>query len=220
MLWTDLLTMKQLLEIDPNDTSQDWLLNHFNLWTTDILETLLNRDFSLNTRTWYYQGTGTQKLILIHRPVQPSSLQVTISDTGYFGFGDYSGSTTLALGVDYTIKPDTPDGWSNEAILYRINDYWPQPSYRQAGLLAPFQGADLGSVMVVSTAGYDIDTLPIQLKMAAELLITRLAYIFPLGLEVTSESYIDRSISLAPTQREYLMGMVKHHVMYYRNWKF
>lgn len=220
MLWTDLKTLKQLLEIDPNDTSQDWLLCHFNNWTTDILETLLNRDFTQKTRTWYYQGTGTQKLILIHRPVQPSSLEVTISDVGYFGFGDFSGGTSLVLGVDYTIKPDRDDGWSNEAILYRINDTWPKPCYRQAGLLSPFVGPDLGSVQVVYTAGYTIDTLPQQLKMAAEMLVTKMSYYFPLGLEVTGESYIDRSISLSPEQRDYLMGAIKHFIWAYRNWKF
>jgi hypothetical protein len=233
MLWTNLASLKSLLEIDQNDHSQDWLLNHFNEWVTDIIETLLNRKLTYATRTWYYQGSGIIKLLLKHRPVYPTTpppqaatlpfttLVVSVDQQGNFGeaVGAFAG-TPLIYGTDYCIKIDRDDGGSDEAILYMVGGYWPRPVCRQPGLLSPFIGTDLGSIQVTSTAGYTIDTLPAQLKMAAEMMVARLAYIFPLGMETTSESYIDRSIALSPEDRDYLYGMVKHLVWAFRNWRF
>ena len=237
MLWTDLTTMKKILQIDPDNTAEDWLLNQYNVWVTDILSTLLNRDFDYKVRTTYYKGTGNQKLTLKHRPVYPlaapasastqpfQALTVITDDSGYFGFapGAFGSDNTalpLTLGVDYTLNPDRDDGGSTEAILYRINDYWTRPFVRQNGSLSPFVGPDLGSIKVQYTAGYTVDTLPDQLRFAANLLVAKIRYLMPVGMEISTDTFVNRTFNLNQNQRQYLIGLVKHHVLQYRNWVF
>lgn len=234
-IYTDLRELKKVLTIDPNDHSEDFTLNLYNEWASEIIGEILDRDPFYKVRTWYYQGSGTQKLLLKHRPVYPLAapsfatsvpfqvLTVTLDSNGFFGYGPGSftsdGTTqSLVFGSDYTIKPDQEDGGSREAILYRINDYWTKPFYRQTGSLSPFVGTDLGSIQVKYTAGYTIDSLPGPLRLAADWLVTRLAYIFPLGMQLSSESYIDRSIGITENQRRYLMGAVRPQIMFFKNW--
>ena len=233
MIYTDLAEVKRLLQIDPNDHAEDFTLNLYLGWTTSIIEEVLDRDFTYKVRTYVYPGTGTQKLNLKHRPVYPTAapakmstlpftaLSVVVDDGA--NYGEATGAftnTPLTYGSDYCIRIDQDDGGSREAILYRTNDYWPRPFVRQQGSLSPFVGDDLGSVQVTSTAGYTVDTLPPTFRMAADWLVTKLAYIFPLGMQLSSESYIDRSIGINENQRRYLMGSVKPWLLFYRNWKF
>lgn len=225
MLYTSLAEIKRLMQVDPEDTSEDWLLTCYNEWTTNILEELLNRDFTLKVRTVVYPGTGTQKLLLKHRPLygqalpakvssQPfTAISVIIDEAANFGFAPGAfgndGSNTLVFGTDYTYRPDMDDGGSREAILYRVNQVWPKPFIREPGVLSPSLGPDLGSVQVTYTAGYTIDTLPAVIRAAANLLVTRLSYLFPLGMALSAESFVDRNISLSEERKGYLMGLVK-----------
>ena len=232
-LYSDLAEIKRLLQIDPNDHAEDFTLNLYNGWVAEIFEEILDRPISYQIRTVVYPGTGTQKLNLRHRPVYPitapakassipfTALSVIVDDGANYGenSGAFTG-TPLTYGSDYCIRIDQDDGGSREAILYRVNDYWPRPFVRQQGSLSPFVGDDLGSVQVTSTAGYTVDTLPGTLRMAADWLITKLAYFFPLGMQLSSESYIDRSIGINENQRRYLIGSVKPMILFHKNWKF
>lgn len=233
MLWTDLGEIKKLLQLDPDDASEDFTLNLYNAWATDIFTEILGRDVSYQVRTVVYSGTGTQKLNLKHRPVYPlkapdkantlpfTALQVIVDTNANFGQapGAFSGPP-LVYGIDYTINIDQEDNGSREAILYRVNDYWPRPMQRQQGSLSAFVGQDLGSIQVTSTAGWTVDTLPPHLRMAADWLITKMAYLFPLGVQLSSESYIDRSIGLNENQKRWLLGTVKPMILFNRNWKW
>lgn len=229
MIYNDLRTMKTLLDLDPGDTSQDKKLNFFNEYAAGIIEELLDRDFTYKARTRFYDGTGTQKLCLRHRPVYPappagySALSVVIDESGEWG--EASGSftnTALTYGTDYSLKLDMDDGGSRSGILYRINDYWPKPQVRQRGLLTPFLGPDMGSIKVTYTAGYTADTLPANIRLAAELIIARLNQLFPLGLIASGESYSDTagsiSHSILQPWHDLLTGLAKPLLYNFRNW--
>lgn len=185
---------------------------------------------TFKTRTIVYEGTGTQKLLLRHRPVYPnavapySPIQVIYDSQGFFGqaAGAFADSTTTALtyGIDYTTRIDQDDGGSRSGILIRINDYWTKPIVRQAGWLSPFVGPDTGSYQIVYTAGYTVDTLPAAFRAAANLLVTRIRYLMPLGMEIGSESYEERSISLVTERKDYLLSLVKPMLHWFRNNKW
>lgn len=175
----------------------------------------------------FYKGTGTQKLPLKFRPVYAApTIQVTVDEAAYFGSapGAFVGSPTaqpLVYGVDFCLQIDQPDGLtSRSGILWRINDYWPRPQVRQAGLLSPFIADDPGSIQVIYTAGYTLDNLPSAFRVACNTLVARLRYIFPLGMELGGEGYEERSISLVTEHKDYLLSLVKPMLFQYRNWHF
>jgi hypothetical protein len=223
--------MKKILDVDPNDLSEDWKLNLFNEVATSALEEILNRQFTYATRTVVYQGTGTLKLLLNHRPVYPnppapySAINVIIDEGAFYGStpgaftNDGTTQSPLVYGTDYCLQflPNDPPGGSRSGILVRIGAYWPKPQVRQAGYLSPFLSQDTGSVQVTYTAGFTVDTLPVQLRMAANMLIARLLYLFPLGMELGSDSYEERSIGLSGEAKNYLISpsiwaMIGSHV--------
>lgn len=224
MLWSDLREVKRVLDINPSDHSEDVKLNFFVEWATAWLEETIGRPMTLKSRTEYYNGTGTQKLLLKTRPVFTNpTIQVFLDEAGFFGSASGSfaaGTTALTYGTDFCLAIDQDDGSSRSGILVRINNLWPLPSIRQRGLLAPFLGEGFGSIKVVYSAGYTVDTLPAQLRTACNLLVARLRYIFPLGMELGSEGYEERSIGLVAERDDYILSVVKPLVFNYRNWKF
>ena len=230
MLYTDIRELKSILEIDPLDLSEDKKLFFLIEHASAIIEGFIGQDFTFKTRTEFYKGSGTQKLLLRKRPVYPApaspytAITVTYDSSGLFGAANnaFAGatSTTYTYGVDYTLQIDADDGSSRSGILIRNNMVWTKPNFRQAGWLSPFMGDDTGSFKVVYTAGYSVDTLPAQFRVAANLLVTRMRYLFPLGMAISSESYEERSISLLEEKRDYLMALVKPLLFPFRNWKF
>lgn len=222
MLWSDIREIKRVLEIDPRDSSEDVKLNFFNEWAAAWLEQVIGRDMTLKARTEYYGGQGTQKILLRHRPVFTTpTLQVFLDEAGNFGStsGAFAaGTTALTYGEDFCIEIDHDDGSSRSGILWRLGNLWPRPSVRQRGLLSPFLGPSIGNVKVIYTAGYTVDTLPAQLRAACNLLVARLRYLFPLGMELGSEGYEERSIGLVAERDDYILALVKPLVLQYRNW--
>lgn len=236
-LYTSLDEIKAVLGIDPVNTQYDLQLGIYNKQAASIFDEFLDRPVSYETRTVIYPGTGNQKLLLKHRPVYPTAappkaanlpftaISVTIDDSSGWGFASgafqqSNGAQPLVLGTDYGIRVDQDDGGSREAILYNINGPWPKPIYRMNGELSPFVGPDMGSVQVTTTAGWTVDTMPATLRMAADMLIARLRVIFPLAMQVTSESYIERSVGLSENQRRFLLGLLRPYLIFFRNWKF
>lgn len=235
LIFSDIRELKTLLEIDPSDTSSDKKLSFFNEHAANIIEELLDRDFTYKSRVRYYDGTGTQKLLLRHRPVYPSppapfsSLAVIVDEAGLYGtapnsYGNNAANKPLVYGTDYTLKIDMDDGGSRSAILYRINEFWPKPFSRVRGMLTPFVGVDMGSVQVTYTAGYTVDTLPAGFREAAGLLIARMNSLWPLGLPLNSESYGDSAGSVGMGYfnqfHDLLTGLVKPLLYMHRNWSF
>ena len=226
MLWTDLIEIKTLLGLDPGNTAQDAKLLLLNTVASEWLGEWLNRPgFDLKSRIEYYDGTGTQKLLLRSRPVYTSpTIQVYADNQGFWGAasGSFDTSTTeLTYGTDFALMLDPgEEGKSRSGILVRINGYWERPMVRQRGLLSPFVGEGFGNVKVVYTAGYVVDTLPATLRMAANLLVARLNHVWPLGVELGSESYEERSLSYVNSERSKLFALVKPLIWPYRNLKW
>lgn len=223
MLYTDLRELKKVLEIDPDKTDEDSKLLFFIEYASDIIESILDRPgLSYKQRTEFYCGTGTQKLLLKSRPVF-LPMTVLVDEGGFYGSTTNAFDPTictLEYGRDYFLRIDQEDGSSRSAILYRLRAAWPKPAYRQQGWLSPYIGPDFGSIKITYTAGYTVDTLPAAFRYACNLLVAKMRGLLPVGMEMSSESYQDRSMAFAPNQRDYLMSLAKPHILLYRNWTF
>ena len=224
MLYTDIFEVKTILSIALGDNSEDIALNFYIEQASSWIDEYLNRpDISLKSRTEYYNGTGTQRLCLKSRPVYTDPpIQVFLDEAAYYGSssGSFGAGTELTYGSDFALILDEPNGTSRSGILVRLHDFWPKPAIRQVGYLSPFIAIGYGTIKVIYTGGYTVDTLPAMLRGAANLLVARMRYIFPLGMELSSESYEDRSIAMGTERRDYLMAMVKPMLFSFRNWKW
>lgn len=227
MLWSDIRELKIVLDIDPADTTQDAKLNFYNTWASNLIEIALNRGQNgifKKSRTVYLNGTGTQKLLLPNRPVYVSpEPQVWVDSQGYWGQGsDAFSSDALTYGTSYVVEIDDPEnGVGQSGILFKIDGYWQKPFLRQAGYLSSFLGEGNGNIKITYTGGWTYDNAPPILRMAADLLIAKLSYIFPLGIQLSSESYEERSISQGGQHHNYLMSLIKPILWQFgRNWKW
>jgi hypothetical protein len=233
-LWCDIREIKTLMEIDPADTGADKIILLLAEWASNWIEEILHRDFSYKQRVQVYRGTGTQRLALRNRPVFPltgtsNQIAVVVDEGANYGFatgaftnaGQTSAQPALIFGTDFTLIMDGDDQTtSRSGILIRLNDLWSKPIVRQAGYLSPFITDDTGSIRVTYTAGYTIDTLPGQLRLAANALVARLKYLFPNFMEISSEGYEERSLSYAANRDKYVMSMIYPLILNFRNWHF
>lgn len=223
-LLTDLRELKTFLEIDPDDTQEDKKLNFLLEQATDWIAELLNRPgLFYKSRTEYYAGTNRATLLLRSRPVYTTpTIQVWVDEGGFFGSvdGSFGDSDEKTYGDDFALQIDQDDGTSRSGILVRIKGVWPRPVQRSRGLLAPYVGRAFGNVKVTYTAGYTVDTLPSLLRQACNTLVSKMRYLFPLGMELSSESYEERSISILGERKDYLLSLVKSQILGFRNWVF
>lgn len=220
----DLREIKAKMELDPGDSSDDKILNFIIPQAIEWIEEVLGRKLQYKTRTEYYNGTNNPKLCLRARPVFATvpdpytDLTVWHDPDGYWGSGDDAFSEDpLTYGTDYALKIDSDDGSSRCGVLVRINGVWEKPAYRQAGYLSAFVGEDKGSIKVTYTAGYTADTVPGALRMAASFLVIRIRRLFPLGYELSSESYEERSISIMADNKHYLLGLIMPMLVQFQN---
>lgn len=225
MLFTDLIECKSYLEIDQGDKSEDRNLNFFIEHVSQWFEELLNRPgMDKKERTEYYNGSGTQKILLRSRPVFTTPTpRVFLDESGNFGAtsGSFDATNTeLTYGEHFALILDQENGTSRSGILYRIRNFWPKPTMRMAGLLSPFSGTGFGVVKIIYTAGYTPDSLPASLRMAANLLVARLRYIMPLGVELNSEGYEERSIGIVTSEKDKLLTLVNPILNNYKNRKY
>ena len=225
MLLTDIRELKTILEIDPDNKAEDVKLNFLVEQASKLIEEYLNRPgLSFNSRTEYYNGTGSQQLLLRSRPVYTTpTIQVFIDEHGFYG--STSGSfdpqlCQLNYGTDFCLKIDQDDGTSRSGILVRLHSFWPRPGVRQQGYLSPFIGTSFGAIKIIYSAGYTVDNLPAPFRLACNALVARMRYLLPLAMELKSESYEDRAITVATEQKDYLMAIVKPMLVFYRNWSF
>ncbi len=227
MLITDLNEAKSLFEIDPDDHREDKNINFFIGYATRIIEEYLNRPgLSKQSRTEYYGGTGTQQLLLRSRPVFTTPTIQCFVDEGGGNYGQTSGgfdpnTTMLEYGKDFFVKIDQDDGTSRSGILVRNRDLWYKPGVRQRGFLAPFIARqDFGSIKVVYTGGWTVDTLPPDFRLAANTLVAKMRHMYPLGLALNQDGYEDRSFSILEERRDFFMAIVKSILITHRNWTF
>ena len=226
MLMTDLQEIKRILEIDPDDKSEDLKLSFIIEQASSWIGEILNKpNFDLKTRTEYYNGTGSQRLLLRSRPVYTNPVPQVFVDR-YGNFGSTSGAFTqtnseLTYGVDFCLQIDQEDGSSRCGILIRTNDYWNKRWVRQPGYLSPYIAPSYGSIKCIYSAGYTVDNLPAVVRLAMNLLVAKLRYVFPLGLELNSESYEERNIGIAASQKNYILALVTPMIRAgFGNWKW
>lgn len=224
MLWTDLRELKTMLDIDPANKSQDVKLGFLVEQASAWIEEILNRPgMSYKARTEYYKGTGTHRLLLRSRPVFTSpTIAVYVDSSGYYGSatGAFDSTTALTYGTDFFLEIDQEDGTSRSGILRKVSGFWPKPMVRSPGYLTPYVQEDTGSIKVTYTAGFTVDSLPAQLRTACNLLMARMNYIFPLGVELNSDGYEERSLGVVTSEREKLLALVKPMILSFKNWTF
>ena len=221
--FTDLREVKAILEIDPGDTSEDLKIGFLIDQAAGLIDDFLGRNVTFRSRTQYYNGTGTQKLNLRARPVYTSpTIQCWEEDSGFFGqpTDAFPSDSELTYGEDFVLWVDEDDGTSRNGILVRKTAYWPRVMIRERGLLTPFQASGFGNIKVIYSAGYYVDNLPPQFRLAANLLIGKLRYICPLGMELGSESYEERSVSYITPRKNYLLSLIAPILFQHRNWKW
>lgn len=217
--------LKQLLGISPTNVTQDVKLYFLLSYATSWIEEFLNRKgLFVSERTEYYSGTNSIRLLLRGRPVyaSPTPPAVWVDRNGYWGAtsGSYNSNTQLTYGVDYSLQIDQSEGTSRSAVLVKMKGVWEKNLAREAGWLAPFVVGSNGSIKVQYTAGYTTENMPTSLRSAVNLLVMRFNYLMPLGMELSSESYEERSISILGERRDYLMSLIKPVLGNYRNWNF
>lgn len=221
---TDLVELKAILEIDPCNHAEDKKLNFFIEQASDWIEEYLGRRGKLfyKQRTEIYNGTGTSSLLLKSRPVYEEGMQVWVDTNARYGSTEdaFAANTLLEFGRSYCLEVDEVGEPSRVGILRRLHGVWPRPWARESGYLTAYLGQDSGSVKVQYNGGYTIDTLPAQLRLAINTLVARMRYVMPLGMELGSESYEERNISLVTQQKRYLMQIVEPMLFTYRNWKW
>lgn len=224
--FTDLLEVKKVLQVDLDDHSLDYALNYYIETATDMIAEYLDRPgFYKKSRTEFYNGTGTQKLLLRSRPVYISPEPVVYEDSGgMYGEADSAFSAdALTFGEDYGLWLDTDSGsgtmdLSRCGILIRKNNFWFKPTVREQGFLSPYVGPAFGNIKITYTGGYTLQGMPSQIRMACIMVVARMKYLMPLGVPISSESYEERHISFSIPERNYLMGQVKHLLFGFRNW--
>jgi hypothetical protein len=225
ILYTDLREVKALLEINNSDLSEDKKLNFIIEQASELMEGFLGRQkfMSKESRTEYYDGTGTLQLRLNARPVVTSpAIQCWLDEQGRYGqvSGSFATGTELTYGTDFYLQIDQPDGSSRSGILTKVNNFWPKRAVRETGYLFPFQDANRGIIKVTYSGGYTVDSLPSDIRLACNMLVAKLRHLFPLGLELASESYEERAISIVSGQRNYLLSLIKPILTRYRSWKW
>lgn len=222
-LLSDLTELKTLLEIHPLNTQEDKKLFFLMGLASDWIMELLNRPgLFYKSRTEIYNGNGTMKLPLRSRPVYKDPLPRVWFDTAAnFGAtsGAFGSSTELVYGSDFCLQTDSDDDTKSRCgLLIRLGDGWYKPFYRQKGYLTPLQGSDTGSIRVTYTGGYTVDDLPTPLRGGCNFLVARMRYVWPLGVELNSDSYEERNIGVVTSEKEKLLTLVKPMIWTYRNW--
>lgn len=234
MILSDLRQLKAELDINPNDFSEDLKLNFLITGASKWIEELLGRgDLAYQLYTEYYSSTLTGAIVLNKRPVYSTPApQVFVDAGGYFGSvsGSFGSNTQQIYGQNFYLVIDEPDGISSRCgILAPINQgngatqngaWWNSQRNYQWGLLSPFLSAVPGSIKVVYYAGWTVDNLPADIRMACNFLVAKLRYVLPLGVELNSESYEERSIAAMNSQKDRLIALVKPMLWSHRNWSW
>lgn len=223
MILTDLGELKRILDIPQADTGEDAKLLILVEQASSVIEEFLGRKNKLfkKARTEYYRGTGTQKLPLKCRPVFTTpTIAVSVDQGGYWGTpsDSFDSETALTWAEDFTLDIDQDDGTSRSGLLIRLGDVWPRPYVRKRGYLTPYIGDDKGSVKITYTAGYTVDTLPPEFRLATNILVARLRVLFPYGYMLSSEGYEERNVSYSVMGD--LFDLIRPILWMHRNMKF
>lgn len=223
---SDLNELKTILELDTDDRTEDkkllFLIDYAAVLIQDFLG--MPNGFLYKSRTEYYGGTGTQRLTLRTRPVTATpTITVSLDEAGFYGApsGSFASTTALTYGTDFALDIDQDDNLtSRSGILVRMNNIWEKANYRQKGYLSPFVGQQFGTIKITYSGGFTVDGLPANFRLAMNLLVARLRFILPIGMELSSDGYEEKSIGIAADKKDYLLSLVKPLIFNRRNWAF
>lgn len=225
MYFNDLAEVKRLLDIDPLDTQEDAKLWLYIETATEVIETYINRkNIMKRARTEYLNGTNTSRLCLNHRPVYSTPQPVMYysgSSLGGTSADAFDNAQVIPYGQSYYLEVDDfENGVSHSGILRLARSTFRVPFARSAGMLSPYIISDTGSYKVTYTGGYTLDNLPSAFRQACALLVAKMRFIFPLGLELSSDSFEGVSASIMGNQKDYLQSLIKPLLFTYRNRRF
>ncbi len=228
MIYSDLRELKSELEIDPENTSEDQSLSRRIKQASALMDLYLTcPPKQKESKTEFYKGYGTPKLVLKRRPVfTDPAIQCFVSRTGYWGqstdaFTD--GGDTLTYGSDFVLEVDGDTGGdvtSKRGLLWRLDGLWPNFTVRTQGLITPYTVPAYGNIKVIYTAGYTVDTLPEVFRFCCNELAARIRYFFPQAQALAGDGYEERSLSFNSERKDYLMAIVKQHLFPFRTWRF
>lgn len=192
--------IKSYLLMPPGYTLEDVRLTAWLAQVGAVMEEYLGRIIGQNSYTEFYDGQGTENLLLKQRPIY-SVQNLWYNCAGYWGDPNLvnPGSVfqtpqdLLIEGQDYAIRRDQPDGSSRSGILYKIDDIWEPFIRRRPGILSPTVEIGYGNLMVEYTAGYA--TVPLDLTLACDMCVAYLRSWAPYGRPLSSESYEERAVT-------------------------
>lgn len=185
-----------------SDTSEDSYLTQLIGQVNTTVLTWLDRNIESASYTEYYAGNWSKYLQLKQYPVTAVA-SVYLDNTGYWGQGTdaFASTTLLTAGEDYVLvkdgvlpgAPTTPVGLTGR--LLRLTGTWSGTRVRGLDNLATEYDRGHGNIKVSYTAGYS--SVPSDLELAATLIVQRLRQAGQMGQQISSESIIDYSYSLA-----------------------
>lgn len=215
---TTLANIKAICLIPSSNTSLDAFLTLIHTRVEAMVEKWCDRTFArtvyAGATAEYKAGTGTPDIVMKQRPIV-SVENIWEDDSGYYGSPgtSFPDSTLLVEGTDYAFQPNCDTG-----IITRIDDVWTRPLVRKWGMLTPWHGRSKGNIKVEYTAGYTDETMPSDLKMAVEGIVSKLKQMLPQGKHLTSESYEVRSVSYLILQhKNQLLAEFSPILAQYRN---
>jgi hypothetical protein len=115
-----LVTLKDRLEVNTTDTSEDGFLQSCLDWSTAKLQAIAGREFVQTTQTDYFSGDGGKHIFLTHGPVANVG---SVSEVSYDGAGAESYST-LTQGVDYFVHGLRSERSRDRGVLERYGSTW------------------------------------------------------------------------------------------------
>lgn len=192
--------VKQYLLMPAGYTREDARLTTWITQVSAAVELYLGRTIASYAYTEFYDGQGTDQLILKQRPVTAIT-NIWENPFGYWGDPNLVNPASvfqtpqdlLVEGTDYALRRDQPDGSSLSGIVYKINDVWDKFIQRAPGILSATYQIGYGSIMIQYTAGYL--TIPTDLTLALDMCVAYLRNWAVYGRPLSSESYEERSVT-------------------------
>ena len=164
-------------------TSEDAKLEIIRQGVEAAVERFCQRRFAQQQYTELYDGTGTERLYLDHRPVV-SVAEVRVASGLYGGVGHddaFPDSGVWTQNEDF-ILPRTDESEQNMGLLVAVNAVWP---------------LGVANVKVTATCGYS--TIPQDVQLACYLMAATVRQAAEKGTPVASERIGDYSYQLLAT---------------------
>ena len=175
--------VKTLLGISDSTTTYDDLITQLLAGVEAAVEGWCKREFTSATKTEFYTGGGTPRLLLRRRPVSSVSA-VYLDLQGNYGqtSGAFAAATLLTAGVDYALEYEATTT-APAGVLRRLSGYpstwqtWPETIFYGGGTLTEGRGGPVwpavpGCLKITYLAGYS--AMPGDLMLAVDQLAAKL----------------------------------------------